>query len=69
MMIWASGMKPPEPRPWIARNTISWNMLCAKPHSTEPTRKVIKAVKIIGRRPYWSASLPYSGMVAVEAST
>ncbi|MNT99283.1 hypothetical protein D3C72_2420960 [compost metagenome] len=24
---------------------------------------------IMGRRPYWSASLPYRGMVAVEAST
>jgi len=69
MMICASGMKPPEPMPWMARNAISCVMLCAKPHSTEPSRKVASAVKIIGRRPYWSASLPYSGIVAVDAST
>ena len=44
-------------------------MFCASPHKTDPSKKVNKAVKIIGRRPYWSASLPYSGMVAVDAST
>ncbi len=40
---------------------MSATMLHARPHSSEPTRNRPMPTIIIGLRPYWSASLEYSG--------
>src|ERR1035437_8966673 len=65
---WAPTIRPPLPRPWIARNAISSTMEWLSPDSTEPTRKItIEAWKKIFR-PYWSPSLPHNGVEPVVAS-
>jgi len=38
MMVVASGISPPPPMPWMARNAISDAMLQAQPHSSDPSR-------------------------------
>ncbi|CAM5612460.1 hypothetical protein SANTM175S_01342 [Streptomyces antimycoticus] len=43
-------------------------MFPASPHSAEPIRKMTIAVWKSLLRPYWSPSLPHSGVAAVEAS-
>ena len=43
-------------------------MFCARPHSAEPTRKIVIAASRSGRRPYMSPSFPYSGTVIVWQS-
>src|SRR5262245_60760259 len=54
--------------PWIARNAISWTMVCASPASAEPIKKMtIEAWKNV-LRPYRSPSLPHSGVDTVDAS-
>lgn len=42
-------------------------MSCAMPHSAEPTRKITIAAWNSRLRPYWSPSLPHSGVAAVTA--
>ena len=69
MVAMAPTMRPPAPRPCSARNAISWSIECAWPDSAEPTRKITIAVISSRLRPYRSPSLPYSGVVMVEAST
>src|SRR5437868_7569215 len=43
-------------------------MSCAMPHSADPTKKITMEVWNSRLRPYWSPSLPHSGVEAVEAS-
>lgn len=63
-----STMSPPPPSPWRARKPISWGMFWATPQSAEPIRKITIAVWKSFLRPYWSPSLPHSGVAAVAAS-
>ena len=42
---------PPPPMPWMARNSTSWNMDWASPHSAEPTMKLAMAIWKTMRRP------------------
>ena len=35
----ATGMTPPAPRPWSARNRMSWTIERAAPESAEPRQK------------------------------
>ena len=60
-------ISPPPPMPWIARNTISSRIEVLSPDSTDPTRKITMAAWKKTLRPYWSPSLPHSGVEAVEA--
>ncbi len=69
MVARAPTMRPPAPRPWMARNAMSWSMEWARPDSAEPIRKITIAIISSRLRPYRSPSLPYSGVVTVEAST
>jgi hypothetical protein len=41
--------RPPPPRPWRARNRISWSMSWLRPESAEPIRKMTMAI--------WNSSL------------
>ncbi len=43
-------------------------MSCASPHSAEPARKITIAAWNSPLRPYWSPSLPHSGVPTVLAS-
>lgn len=65
----ASGndIRPPAPRPWQARNAANSTMDVAKLDSSEPRMKMPMLVMNSGRRPNWSESLPYSGVVTVAA--
>lgn len=63
-----STMRPPPPRPWIARKPMSCGMFWAMPQRAEPMRKRTIAVWKSFLRPYWSPSLPHSGVAAVAAS-
>ena len=67
-MAWAPTIRPPLPRPWIARNAMSSNIDWLSPDSTEPTRKITIAAWKKIFRPYWSPSLPHSGVETVVAS-
>ena len=62
-------IRPPAPSPCSARNKISWSIVCERPDSADPIRKITIAVISQRLRPYWSPSLPYSGVVIVEART
>ena len=53
--------------PWIARNAISSRIEVLSPDSTDPARKITIAAWKKTLRPYWSPSLPHSGVEAVEA--
>ena len=67
MIVWAPMMRPPPPMPCSARNAINMIIEPLSPASAEPIRKMMIAAwkKIL--RPYWSPSLPHSGVDAVEA--
>src|SRR5262245_20678709 len=54
-------ISPPAPRPCSARNPISSPMLCERPQSAEPMRKITIAVCSTILRPNRSPSFPYSG--------
>ena len=54
----ASGINPPAPSPWTARKTTSSGMFWDNPQSAEPTRKIVIAIRINGRRPWMSPSFP-----------
>src|SRR5436305_1063369 len=60
----ASDIRPPPPRPWMARKAISCSMLCEKPASREPAMNVMMAIWKSRRRPYRSEILPHSGVDA-----
>ena len=68
MTTWTSAVRPPTPRPWIARAPISTSMEGAKPAISEPIEKMTSAVCtrifLLNR----SASLPQIGVVAVMVS-
>lgn len=66
-MAMESTISPPPPSPWRARNPMSCGMSWATPQSTEPARKITMAVWNSFFRPYWSPSLPQSGVAAVAA--
>ncbi len=51
MVAIASAIRPPPPRPWIARKPISSSMLCDQPDSNEPTMNVMIASWNSGLRP------------------
>lgn len=63
----APTISPPAPRPWIARNAMSWSMVCERPERADPIRKSTMAIISQRLRPYWSPSLPYSSVVTVAA--
>src|SRR6516162_3928414 len=69
MVAMAPVSKPPAPRPCSARNAMSWSIECARPDRAEPARNITIAIISQRLRPNWSPSLPYSGVVTVEAST
>jgi hypothetical protein len=46
-----SGKRPPAPKPWSARKTISSGIPHAAPQSADPTRKSPMETKKSGRRP------------------
>src|SRR4051794_39339352 len=58
----------PAPRPCTSRNAISHAIEDAKPHSTDPTRKIATPTSSTGLRPNRSESLPNTIVVAVWAS-
>ena len=66
MVASAPTMSPPAPTPCSARNAISWSIECDTPDSAEPIRKITMAIMSSRLRPYWSPSLPYSGVAMVE---
>lgn len=63
-----STISPPPPSPCNARKPISSPMFCDMPHSADPIRKITIAAWKSFLRPYWSPSLPHSGVAAVDAS-
>lgn len=63
-----STISPPPPSPCSARKPMSCGMFCARPHRADPIRKSTMADWKSFLRPYWSPSLPHSGVAAVEAS-
>ena len=65
---WAPTIRPPLPRPCTARNAISSIIEWLSPDSTEPIRKITIAAWKNIFRPYWSPSLPHSGVDTVVAS-
>ena len=69
MIAMALTIRPPAPSPWIARNMISSAIVWDRQASADPARKITIAVMNSRLRPYMSPSLPYSGVVMVEAST
>ncbi len=54
----AMGKMAPAPRPWMPRNRMSCHISCERAHSSDPMRKRLTPIMIIGRRPNWSDSLP-----------
>ncbi len=67
MIASGSDIRPPAPRPWKARNAARPSIDVAKLDSSEPSTKMPMLVMNSGRRPNWSDSLPYSGVVTVAA--
>ena len=65
---WAPTISPPPPSPWMARKAISSIMVWLSPDRIEPTRKMMIAAWKNTLRPYWSPSLPHSGVETVAAS-
>ncbi|RIH81238.1 hypothetical protein Mterra_03302 [Calidithermus terrae] len=51
MMAKAVVKSPAEPNPCKARNRMSCTALCASPHKSEPSRKMLMAVISTGLRP------------------
>ena len=51
MIASASGIRPPAPMPWNARNAASMYIDWASPHSAEPATKIVIAIMNSGLRP------------------
>ncbi len=51
MMANAIDIRPPAPMPWRARNAASMYIDVDKPHSAEPTMKIVIANRNSGLRP------------------
>jgi len=68
MIACALTINPPAPIPWRARKPISSPIVCERPASIEPARKIRIAARKTGLRPSMSPSFPYSGVETVEAS-
>ena len=66
MIVSASGINPPAPRPCRARKTISCGIDCEMPASIEPTRNSTIAGKIQPAAAVRSDNRPQSGTVAVD---
>ena len=58
MIAMALTMRPPAPRPWIARNVMSSAIDCDRPASADPARNTTMATMNSFFRPYMSPSLP-----------
>ena len=58
MMASGIDMRPPAPRPWIARNAESSIIDVEKLAAIDPTMKITIAMMKSGRRPKMSESLP-----------
>ena len=52
------GKIAPAPSPWRPRKTMSCHISWLRPQSSEPRRKRLTPIIIIGRRPNWSDSFP-----------
>ena len=64
----ATGNSPPPPMPWTARATISWSIVCARPHATDPTANTRIPSCMIRRREWMSESFASTGVATAEAS-
>ncbi|VVD33137.1 protein of unknown function [Paraburkholderia dioscoreae] len=67
-MVSVTGWIAPAPTPWISRKAIIAGIDQAKPASTEPIRKIAMPASMTGLRPYRSASLPKTTVIAVCVS-
>ncbi len=56
------------PKPWIARKTINDQMFQAKIAATHPTKKTTRLISRKRPLPYWSPSLPSTGVATAETS-
>ena len=61
-----TGVSIPPPTPWRMRNSTSWPMLWARPHSTDALVKMTMAVSRIRLVPKRSPSQPDAGMVTAR---
>ncbi len=68
MTTWTSAVRPPTPRPWIARAPISTSMDGASPATIEPAPKITSALWTSTFLLNRSASLPQIGVEAVIVS-
>ena len=57
----------PAPIPWSPRHSTIWVMVWLRPHSSDPTVKMLIPIIYSDLRPYMSVSLPAIGTVIVEA--
>ena len=64
---WERMISPPPPRPWIARAAMRTSMVPASAPTTEPAMNTRIAPRSRGLRPIRSPSLPYTGIMIVEA--
>ncbi len=62
----ASGMMPPAPMPWNARNAASSYIDVASPHRAEPSTKITIENMNSRLRPKMSESLPNNGAAIVD---
>ena len=67
-MVKAIGWTAPAPRPWMARNTMSWIIDWLSPHSAEPPTNRATPARKIGLRPWASARDAKTGTVVVAVS-
>ena len=67
-MVMPTGWMAPAPMPWIRRNAIIEGIDQAKPHRTDPARKMPIPDSMTTLRPNRSESLPKTTVVAVCVS-
>ena len=63
-----TGVSIPPPMPWITRKAISWPIVCAAPHSSEPHVNAIRANKNTRLVPNRSPSQPDVGIHTARLS-
>lgn len=66
MMMSVSVMSPPPPKPCMPRNTMSWIIVCATAHASEPMMNTTTQARRVTLRPKTSDSRPQMGCMAVE---